>query len=295
MRSMTGYGIHRSSSAGVSLEIEIRSWNHKGFDVQFRIPDSYSFLELSLRDRLARAALRGKVSCAVRLRGEIPGREVRYHEALITGVLAPFKRLAETAGVAPQVTLSDLIEIPGALEVTENPSDAISERIRAGFDEALAAWDATRVTEGARMSEAIREQAEALKSAAARIEARCGTAVLEQKQKIRARIVELLEGAAAERDEKRIEMEAALLAEKGDIKEEQVRLKALLARLERLARPAAAGPAVQVGPEVQFVLQELLRETNTTGSKSQDLEIIQSVIEAKTAIDRMKELSANVV
>lgn len=298
MKSMTGFGGHRASDDGVTVEVELKSWNHKGLDVQLKLPDSFARLDPSLRDLVSRRTGRGKVFCTVRVRGNFSG-EVILNETLIAGLAAPFRRLCEKHGLPGSVNLADLMEIPGAVEIVESPAEPVEALIRSTIEAALSEWDHSRGVEGQRLQAAIRDQVSALVTAVDVIEDRNITAVVEQKARLKTRVAELIAehgsgGEGADVNEKRLELELALLAEKCDVKEEIIRLRAHIASTHKLVEETApSGKAV--GAELGFVLQELLRETNTVGSKTQDIETIAAVIAAKTAIDRIKELSANVV
>ncbi len=303
IRSMTGYGRSSASGDGLSAEVEIKSWNHKGFDASIKLPDAYAHLEAPLREELSARAGRGKVIVGIRLRGEMPGREIVFHEPLVRAVFEPYQRIAQQLGVSPVLSAGDLLSLPGAVEIMETAQGAVEERMRAAFRTAIEAWDETRVREGERMAAAIREQVEQLAAAAGVIRARQAVAPAERAARLRARVQELCEFLPTGPDEKRLELEIALLAEKADVQEEIIRFEAHLASLRKLIGGGGAGAAKAagsskpkpVGPELGFVLQELLRETNTTGSKTPDIETVKAVITAKTAIDRIKEIAANVV
>lgn len=289
MKSMTGYGKASLDADGVGIECEIKSWNHKGFDTILRIPENHARLELNLRDRLARHAGRGKVSCQIRIRGGATGGKVLLNEALAAELLASFRDLAARHDLPSAVSLGDLLAVPGMIEIDEPENDATERRLVETVESAIRAWDESRRAEGARLLAALRDAAAALKESVAAIEERRRPAVAEQMERLRGRVREL--AAEIQLDEKRLELEIALLGEKADVKEEMIRIAAHFEALDRLL---GAGDA-PVGAELGFLLQELLRETNTIGSKTQDTAITRAVIAAKTAIDRLKEISANAV
>ncbi len=299
MRSMTGFGGKKHTEGGISVEVELKSWNHKGLDVQMKLPESFARLDASLRDLASKKAGRGKVFCTVRVRGNFSG-EVILNDTLITGVVAPFRRLCEKNGLPASVSLSDLMDIPGAVEIVEGETEPVEALIRSTIENALEEWDRSRLVEGERLQIAIRDQVASLESAVAIIEKRNETAPAEQKARMKTRVAELIAEHAPTAtgetgvDEKRLELELALLAEKSDVKEEIVRLHTHIRAARKLIDQAGAA-ARAVGAELGFILQELLRETNTVGSKTQDIETIGAVIAGKTAIDRIKELAANVV
>lgn len=305
IRSMTGFGRAHASGERITAEVEIKSWNHKGYDAQLRLPDAYAHLEAGRREQLASRAGRGKVTVALRLRGEVPGREILLHESLIRSVFEPYRRVAESLGFTPQLSAGDVAQIPGALEVVETAAGPVEIIIVSAFTEALESWDRSRLVEGERLADAIREQVERLTEAAALIRIRNTVAPAERAARLRGRVHELMEHMEASVEEKRLELEIALLAERSDVQEEIIRLESHLATLRKLigaprsqtadALGIAPAPVSAIGAEIGFLLQELLRETNTTGSKSPDLETIKAVISAKTAIDRIKEIAANVV
>jgi uncharacterized protein (TIGR00255 family) len=286
---MTGYGKANLDADGVGIECEIKSWNHKGFDALLRIPENYARLEMSLRDRLARHAGRGKVSCHLRLRGASNGRKVLLNETLVAELLASFRALATRHDLPSDVSLGDLLAVPGMIEIADQEDDATERRLLETVETAIRTWDESRRTEGTRLREALLDAAEALKKTVTAIEERRRPAVAEQMERLRGRVREL--AAEIPLDEKRLELEIALLGEKADVKEEMIRIAAHLESLDRLLSANDA----PVGTELGFLLQELLRETNTIGSKTQDTAITRSVIAAKTSIDRLKEISANAV
>jgi uncharacterized protein (TIGR00255 family) len=297
---MTGYATQHTSQDGLTAEVEIKSWNHKGCDSQIRLPDAYVHLEAAIRDELSRLAARGKISCTVRVRGQRtgdPGPEILFNESRVAGTIEPFRRLAEKLHLTPHLSLSDILEIPGALEVVERPSDAVAAQVLETFRACAKTWDASRSAEGERMHAALEGQIVELEAAVERIDARSRIAPQEQRARLKARVDEVLATVSAGVDEKRVELEIALLVEKSDVHEELIRLRSHLVSLRKLVSRAsrADGPVKGVGSEIGFTLQELLRETNTVGSKTQDIETLQSVIAAKTAIDRIKEVAANVV
>lgn len=289
---MTGFGRYGAEAEGLSIDIEIKSWNNKGCDVQMRLPEMLSAQEPAFRDLIARKAIRGKVSASLKVRGELVS-EFRFNDALINSVISSFKEAALKAGISPTVSLSDIFAIPSAVEAVESKNDSIELLARQGLTEALLQWDQSRLVEGAKLSEAIDEQIGVLKAVIETIEERNITAVKEQQNRLRTRVLELVSHADVTVDEKRLELEIAMLAEKCDVKEEIVRLKSHLEAAIKLVRKKD-DPVTPIGSEISFILQELLRETNTVGSKSQDLDTVKVVILGKTAIDRLKELAANV-
>lgn len=291
MKSMTGFGRAHVETENRRVEVEIRSWNNKGFEAQIKLPAAYAHLESGLRETLSTTAQRGKVFALVTLYGKGLARDIRINEDLIAGVLEPVQKLAARLGLACNISVQDLLAVPGGLEVIEAPDGMVETDIRKTFADAIELWDATRRTEGERCKASMVEEIAALKKAAAFLDQRRPAALAEHQTRLKTRIAEIIAATGGAHDEKRLEMEIALLAEKSDVSEELVRLRAHIDRAEKLMA-SATKPA---GAELLFVAQEMLRETNTVGSKTQDLLSIQSVIDAKRSIDRIREMAANVV
>jgi len=195
---------------------------------------------------------------------------------------------------AYHLSVGDLMNVPGAIEVIEEASETVEAEILAVFEDAVRLWDVARAREGARLGDAMRPEQEAIAAAVESIEGRWGAAVAEHQARLRQRVAELVSSTGGALDEKRLELEIALLAEKSDVREELVRLRSHLVTVRQLLDPQARDRGPQ-GPELGFLLQELLREANTVASKVQDVPIVQAVIGVKKSIDRIREMAANVV
>lgn len=292
MNSMTGFGARVVEFEDTRIEAEIKSWNHKGLDVGFKLSEALSSFEPALREMVAKRATRGKLFVSLRLRGVIAG-TFRFNEELLTSVVTPFKEAAARFGITPSISLGDLLAIPGAIENVEKSDEVLRKHSIEALEGALAEWERSRQVEGQTLLAALKDQVDLLNRSTVTFEARNKTAAVDAKARTKARVLELIEASKASVDEKRLEMELALLAERCDVEEEIVRIRAHVESLLKLIESSRDGRGV--GAELGFVLQELLRETNTIGSKSQDIEMVKAVISGKTAIDRMKELAANVM
>ena len=292
MKSMTGYGLSKISADGLTIEVEIRSWNHKGLDIQFRLPDSCNSMEQELRTLIADTAMRGKIICSIHLKGTFPGRKMLFNEDFIRELITHFKKIAEENKIQPVISISDLKEIPGALEVEEEIDETLLKKITDVLKNSFESWDSARIQEGKKMESAINLLLEELEKAVDAVSSRRKPAVEELRTRLSKRLCELIETHKTKFEANRLEAEVAMLAEKMDIEEEIVRLKSHILTMKKLIE---SDKNKSIGQEIGFILQETLREVNTIGSKCQDLEITQAVIHSKTAIDRMRELNANVV
>lgn len=300
IRSMTGYGTSRSDLRSGSVSAEVKSWNHKGLDLQFRLPAAYLHLETPLRARVSPIAGRGKVTVTVVVRGNLLDHDIRINEPMIESVMAAVGRVAKSLALPISFSTQDAFAIPGAIEIEERPSTDTGAAIEDTIAAAVAAWDQSRIREGGDLHNALTGELDALDTAARDIEAAVALSADTRRDRWRAKIAELIAGNEGKIDQSRIELELAMMAERADVREEIVRLYAHLNAARKLIGDiAGAGSgetnAMTCGAEFGFLLQELLREANTISSKSQDLGIVQAVLAAKKAIDRMKEQAANVV
>lgn len=286
---MTGFG--RAGGTGEApFWVEIRSVNHRYLDVNVRLPQGLAGLEPAVRERIAARLTRGRVEVAAGLRHqavEVGGRTVHLNRELLRAYLEAVREAAQEWG-GPGPSLDVVLQQPGVLVVEEEAPDL--DRLWAALspvlDEALEQLLGMRRTEGARLAQDLRQRLEQVKALVGRMEEAAPRMV----EHYRARLVERVESLLhrGELDPGRLEAEVLLFAERVDISEELVRARSHLAEFERALEEG--GP---VGRRLDFLLQELLRETNTVGSKAQDGQIAALVVDMKTELERMREQVQN--
>lgn len=220
---------------------------------------------------------------------DAPGSEVVVNHALAEGYLKALHELAQTYGLRDDVSVNTLSRFPDILTVRKAAEDeeAIWEAVRQVADEALAGFVAMREREGARMREDVLARRQTILRAVEQVEARSPEIVREHMAKVEARMKELLSTATV--DEQRLLTEAALFADKTATAEETVRLRSHLDQLETLVN--ASEP---VGRKLDFLVQEINRETNTIGSKVQDVELARVVVDVKAEIEKIREQIQNI-
>ena len=291
MRSMTGFGAASTDTPAARITVEVRSVNQRFLDVKVTLPREYAAWERELRARVRAVAERGRVELTV-ARAAAPGRR-RYRVVVRTELARAYaaaaRDLARTLGVAPPAHVGEILRLPDLFEVSEQPPDVARElpAVRRAVDRALRAFDAERRREGARLARDMRARAARLAALVAKIRRRLPHAVATLRRQAGERMARL-PGADA-LDPARVVQEAALLAERSDVTEELVRLASHLDALEAALR--AAGP---VGKRIEFLLQEIHRELNTTGSKTSDVEIGAHVVDAKGEVEKLREQVQNV-
>ena len=289
-RSMTGYGRGQQTLGGMDITVEIRSVNHRYYEYSSRLPRVYGFLDERLKGYLQKAVSRGKVDVGVWIDTvDAPGSEVVVNHALAEGYLKALHELAQTYGLRDDVSVNTLSRFPDILTVRKAAEDeeAIWEAVRQVADEALAGFVAMREREGARLREDVLARRQTILRAVEQVEARSPEIVREHMAKVEARMKELLSTATV--DEQRLLTEAALFADKTATAEETVRLRSHLDQLETLVN--ASEP---VGRKLDFLVQEINRETNTIGSKVQDVELARVVVDVKAEIEKIREQIQNI-
>lgn len=289
MRSMTAYAeVVRPLSAG-QLRLALRSVNHKSLDLGVRLPAALFPLEAGLRAQVREAAQRGKLDLTVEVQDD-PSLEPRMNRALLRAVAKGWQEDAEWLHLPP-LTAEAFFRLPGAFQA---PAADLAERLEAPVREALTAlleaWNEGRAREAERLRPFFEAGLARLADLRERLQASAEAQAAELPELYRQRIAQILEDArlAGQVPAERLLAEAGILAERQDVREELTRLSAHLDDFaERLAAGRLEGKAVDIW------CQEVLRELNTTGSKCKRLDMTRAVMEAKGALDQIREQAAN--
>ena len=289
IRSMTGFGAGHGASGAEELDVEVRSVNHKFCEVKVRTPRELAALELEagrwVKERLAR----GGIEVAVRRPGGSSGLAPRIDVALAESYARAFRDLQARLGLPGALTLADVVAADGVVRLEERSVDlgAAREALRQALAAALDAVVEMRAREGEALARDLAGRLQVLEGSVARVEALAPQALEHQRARLAERVQELARGVAA--DPARLEQEIALLADRTDVTEEITRLRSHLAQVRGLLE--VAEPA---GRKLDFLVQEMHREVNTIGSKSQSAEIAALVVSMKAEVERMREQVQNV-
>lgn len=290
LKSMTGFGAGRVRVGDEEVSVELRSLNHKFIEVKARIPRELAALETAVvkqvKDRLAR----GSVEVLVKRQtatasGTVPTVDV----GLAREYARAFRELAAALDVTPEVTWHQVASQPGVVRLEEKGVDveAAGKAVQGALDQALTALEQMRRTEG----EAIRADLEArlklIEGWSREVAELSPKAVQEYQQRLTERVAELARGVAVE--PQRLAQEVVLFAERTDIAEEMTRLASHLEQFRALM--TSSEPA---GRRMDFLVQEMHREVNTTGSKSQHADISARVVSMKAEVERIREQVQNV-
>jgi uncharacterized protein (TIGR00255 family) len=294
IRSMTGFGRAAFELDGVPFEVEIRTVNHRHLDVRIRLPRILSESESGLKARVQAKLKRGKVDASIQTAtGAASPPTLELDQAAAQQLVAAARELAEAHGLDPELRVAELLALPGVARFVERELDAVglAAAVERAFDEAIEAVDAMRAREGETLEAEVRSRLDAVGQLVDAIEVRAGTVVEAVREKLRRR-VEKLEVETGLVDEARLHQEIVIAADRLDITEEVVRLRSHIEQFTGVLD--GSGPGVAVGRQLDFLLQEMGRETNTIGSKANDAEIAHGVVDLKTELERIREQVQNI-
>jgi len=288
---MTGYGAGASDAATARVSVEIRGVNQRFLDVKVTLPREYAAWESEIRESVRGAAERGRVDVAV-IRTPVAARRrfrVGVRDELAERYVDATRRLGKRLGISGEVTIADVLRLPELFETSEETPVLEPERaaLKRALATALKAFDRERRREGDALKTELLGRTQALRKLAGAIRARVPAATEAFVARVRERLAKL-EGLP-DIEPQRIAQELVTLAERGDITEELVRLDHHLQALAATLKEAGA-----IGKRVEFLLQEIQRELNTTGSKAADLTINGLVVEGKAEVEKLREQVQNV-
>lgn len=289
MRSMTGYGKGTASSAGLTVTAEIKTVNHKFFDWNMKMPKGFLFVEDDAKKAVAGAVSRGHVDLYLTVEKQTAeAGEYRTDAALARMYVNSARQLSETLGVPFDITASSLMKNPDivTLSETEIDDETVRKVTLEAVSEAVSALVAMREREGAALAADLSEKLASIEASLEEVKKEASRAVAEYRRKLRARIDEAL--GQLPLDEARLATEVALFADKCAIDEEISRLGAHIAAMRALISSQG-----QVGRKLDFLVQEMNRETNTIGSKANDLAITERVLAMKNDIEKIREQAQN--
>lgn len=289
LRSMTGYGRAQSADENISVIVEIKSVNHRYFEFSARVPRLYGFLEDKLKSYVQSRVARGKIDVGVYIETlAVKNASVHMDMALAQAYIDALLPLTEVQDLKNDLSVMSVARLPDVLNVTHDELDeeAVWATVQTAAAEAVDKFIAAREQEGERLRRDILGKAEAILKRVEKIEARSPQTVVEYRQ----RMLDHMHAVLGESpDEQRVLTEAAIYADKVAVDEETVRLRSHFQQLQEILASDEA-----VGRRLDFLVQEMNRETNTIGSKAQDVEIVRAVLDIKADIEKIREQVQNV-
>ena len=287
---MTGYGRAVQTIDGREITVELRSVNNRYLDCTVKLPRMFSFAEDSVKNRVKAAVSRGKVDVYIGVNAaQAADVQVAVNRPVLESYLAALRQIESEYGVRDDVTVMSLARLPDvfSVEKTEEDEQKLTEDILSVAEEAISRYNTMRETEGAALEADLRSRAATILERVTLVEQRSPATVAEYRERLRQKMQEVLQNTAI--DEGRILQEAAIYADRIAVDEETVRLRSHLAQLGDMLTKGGA-----IGRKLDFLLQELNRETNTIGSKCNDLELSNIVVEMKAELEKIREQTQNI-
>ncbi len=290
IRSMTGYGRDQQLLHGRSITVEIRSVNHRYFEFSCRAPRGCAFLEDRLKRALQSASSRGKVEVALTLQTvESRNTSVAVDHALAGQYITALRALGEEYALPDDLTLSTVCRLPDIFTLCrgEEDEEELAADVLSVLQKALEQFVAMRETEGERLKADVLSRLLTMEEHLSFVEERSPQTVAEYRARLTAKLTELLNGAVP--DENRILTEVGIIADRLAVDEETVRLRSHFAQLRKILESTEP-----VGRKLDFLVQEMNRETNTIGSKCSDTAIAGHVVEMKSELEKIREQIQNI-
>lgn len=275
---------------GRDITVEIRAVNHRYYEFSCRLPRSMTFAEEKLKSLLQGRIARGKVEVSVLVQNVTAVSErITANKEVITGYVTALREIQEELALTDDLSLSDILRLPDAFTVVKADTDeeTLWADLKTVTEEALERFIAMRETEGERMRADIEARLAVIEDNVSFIESRSPIIVEEYRKRLYEKMREVLDGKVA--DESRILLEAGIFSEKTAVDEETVRLRSHIAQLRGMLESSEP-----VGRKLDFLVQEMNRETNTIGSKVQDIEVTRVVVDQKSEIEKIREQIQNI-
>ena len=290
VKSMTGYGRARATRNLRDITVEVRSVNNRYLDCTVKMPRMYAFAEAAVKGRVQKAVSRGKVDVFITVDATAADTvQVSVNTALAAQYAEALKALAAVCGTEERVTPEQLARFPDVLTVTKAEEDleSVAVDLCAVLDDALAAYNRMRATEGERLAADIGSRLDTIEHITGMVEERSPQTVAEYRARLTAKMEEVLQSTTI--DEARILTEAAIFADKIAVDEETVRLRSHVSQLRTML--VSDEP---MGRKMDFLIQEVNRESNTIGSKCNDITIARDVVALKAEVEKIREQVQNI-
>ncbi len=287
---MTGYGRGQINTNGRDILVEIRSVNNRYYDFNAKFPRVYGYLEEKLKSFLQGSISRGKVEVAVSIfNNENKEQEIEVNREVAKGYIKALRDVNTELGLDDDLTLSGVARFPDVFNVKKviEDEDFIWAMVKEAAEIAVEKFVSMRETEGQKMKEDICSRLDYILELVSKVEEQSPKTTENYRNKLYAKMKDILGDKNI--DESRILMEAAIFSEKIAVDEETVRLRSHISQFKELLESAEP-----IGRKLDFLVQEMNREANTTGSKAQDIEVTRIVVDIKSEIEKIREQIQNI-
>ena len=290
IKSMTGYGRGQINTNGRDILVEIRSVNNRYYDFNAKFPRVYGYLEEKLKSFLQGSISRGKVEVAVSIfNNENKEQEIEVNREVAKGYIKALRDVNTELGLDDDLTLSGVARFPDVFNVKKviEDEDFIWSMVKEAAEIAVERFVSMRETEGQKMKDDICSRLDYILELVSKVEEQSPKTTENYRNKLYAKMKDILGDKNI--DESRILMEAAIFSEKIAVDEETVRLRSHISQFKELLESAEP-----IGRKLDFLVQEMNREANTTGSKAQDIEVTRIVVDIKSEIEKIREQIQNI-
>lgn len=288
IRSMTGYGRGKYSIDGREYTIEVKAVNNRYCDISVKLPRSISYLEEKIKQEVSNVVSRGKVDVFVTFyNNSTKGKKITFNNELASIYIEELKRLANENNINQEIQVTEISKFPDVLTIeNEEDEELIWNELQIPLKEALNGFIAMKQAEGEKLYEDILRRIEKINGIVEIISENSTRLIKEYIVKLEERIKELIDTENI--DENRLAMETVIYADKSSVEEEITRLKSHISQFKKMLNENVSGK------KIDFLIQEMNRETNTIGSKSASIDITNMVIDIKTEIEDIREQVQNI-
>lgn len=288
IRSMTGYGRGKYEIDSREYTVEIKSVNNRFCDISVKLPRSISYLEDKIKKEIASKISRGKIDVFITFyNNSTKGKSIKFNRELASMYVAELRELAKENSINSDIQVTEISKFPDVLTVENNEDEElIWNELKIPLEEAISNFINMKETEGKKIYEDLSSRIEDIQKKVNIISENSTRLIKDYVVKLETRIKELLNTENI--DENRLAMETVIYADKCSVEEEITRLNSHISQLKDLIKETV------VGKKLDFLIQEMNRETNTIGSKSSSIEITNLVVEIKTQIEDVREQIQNI-
>ena len=289
IKSMTGFGKYNDIMNDREYQIEVKSVNHRYLDISVKLPRQLSYLEDIIKKEVSTNIKRGKVDIFISFNNNSQeGRELKIDKDLAKNYIKEIKDISKEEDIVPTIDLVELLKLPDVLNLKYNQEDEqIKQEVVSVLKVAIDQLVKMRSEEGNKIYDDLMRRIDTIESKIIKISEKSTGLIQEYVVKLEGRVKEILQ--TEEIDKSRIAQEVVIYADKSSIEEEITRLKSHISQFRNLLQSNEA-----VGKKLDFIIQEMNRETNTIGSKSNCLDITNNVIDIKTELEDIREQIQNI-
>ena len=289
IKSMTGYGKASLEKNLRKYQVEIKSVNHRYLDISVKMPRNLSYLEEEIKKEISKKVKRGKIDVFITFENNsVEGREIKINIGLAKGYIKELRKLAKEENLLSDLQVNDIARYPDVLTIQDNQDDEeIKFEMLEVIKEATESLVNMRKTEGEKIAKDFKQRLDEIQEKVNEVSKLSTGLIEEYVVKLEERIKQVLKDG--EIDKQRLAQEVVIYADKCSIEEEITRLNSHIAQFMKLLESNET-----VGKKLDFIIQEMNRETNTIGSKANSLEITNGVIDMKTEIENLREQVQNI-